>query len=64
MNSKRHIGSVNVQIASAGLLGGRGGKRGSGSGLGIIRLGSAEKTELGLDIKHRPGLREDKLGRK
>lgn len=40
------------------------GKRGSGSGLGIIRLGSAEKTELGLDIKHRPGLREDKLGRK
>lgn len=30
MNSKRHIGSVNVQIASAGLLGGGGGEEGLG----------------------------------
>lgn len=28
------------------------------SGLGIIRLGSAEKTALGRGIKHRPGLRK------
>lgn len=41
---------MNFQIASVGPLR-------WGSGLGLIRLGSAEKTELGPGIKQRPGLR-------
>ncbi len=38
-------------------MGKRPGERGQGSGLGLIRLGSAEKTRLGLGTQCRPGLR-------
>lgn len=44
---------MNVQIASVGRgVGGRG-----HSGLGVIRLGSAEKTALGVGFNSRPGLK-------
>lgn len=40
------------------------GDRGLGSGIGLIRLGSAEKTTLGLGIKHWPRLRRLQSGQR
>lgn len=43
-------------------MGQEAGERGQGSGLGLIRLGSAEKTTPGLGIKHRPESRRARTG--